>query len=133
MSIATGADAWVYWNGSHVGSFTSADQSTDRPALETTTLGSADRTYISSGLRNNSFTGNLFYDPDDSAAVSLVNSIDAGNSVDGILKIEWIKNTGTAVREGSAIVTQRGVAVSVGELLQISLSIQFTGSVSGGF
>ena len=53
MGIATGADAYVYWNGQHVGSFISAEQPTEKPALETTALGANDRTYVSSKLRNN--------------------------------------------------------------------------------
>lgn len=133
MAAATGADAWVYWNGQHVGSFTNIDQSTDKPALETTTLGVSDRTYTSSKLRSNTFTGSLFYDPNDSAAVSLVRAIDSNETSDGTLKIEWLKNTGEAEREGTAIVTQRGASVAVGDLLQISLSIQFSGPVIGTF
>lgn len=133
MGIATGADAYVYWNGQHVGSFISAEQPTENPALETTPLGVSDRTYISGRLRNNTFSGTLFYDPSDSAANSLINAIDENASENGILKIEWIKNSGTGVREGTAIVTSRGSAVSVGDLLRINLSIQFSGAVSGGF
>lgn len=133
MGIATGADAYVYWNGQHVGSFVSAEQPTEKPALETTPLGSSDRTYVSSKLRNNTFSGTLFYDPNDSTAISLINCIDQDNSTDGTLKIEWIKNTTNGVREGTAIITSRGASVSVGDLLRISLSIQFTGAISGGF
>lgn len=133
MGIATGADAYVYWNGQHVGSFISAEQPTEKPALETTALGSSDRTYTSSKLRNNTFSGTLFYDPSDSVATSLINAIDQDNSTDGTLKIEWIKNTANGVREGVAIITSRGSSVSVGDLLRISLSIQFTGAVTGSF
>lgn len=133
MGIATGADAYVYWNGQHVGSFISAEQPTENPALETTPLGVSDRTYVSGRLRNNTFSGTLFYDPGDSVASSLINAIDENTSQNGILRIEWIKNTGTGVREGNAIITSRGSAVSVGDLLRITLSIQFSGAVSGGF
>lgn len=133
MGIATGTDAYVYWNGQHVGSFVSAEQSTENPTLETTPLGVGDRTYISSKLRNNTFSGTLFYDPDDAAAKSLINAIDQNVSETGTLKVEWIKNTVNGVREGSAIVTSRGGSVSVGDLLRINLSIQFTGAVSGSF
>lgn len=133
MAIATGADAWVYWNGQHVGSFVSAEQPTENPALETTPLGVSDRTYISSQLRNNTFSGTLYYDPDDSAAKSLINAIDQNVSQNGTLKVEWIKNTSNGAREGSAIITSRGASVSVGDLLRINLSIQFTGAVSGSF
>jgi len=133
MGIATGADAYVYWNGQHVGSFTSAEQPTEKPALETTSLGANDRTYVSSKLRNNTFSGSLFYDPNDSVANSLINAIDLNNTTDGTLKIEWIKNTGNGSREGTAIVTSRGSSVSVGDLLRINISIQFSGQISGSF
>lgn len=133
MTIATGADAYVYWNGQHVGSFISAEQPTEKPALETTPLGVSDRTYVSSRLRNNTFSGTLFYDPSDSSATSLINAIDTNNATDGTLKIEWIKNTSDGIREGTAIVTSRGASVSVGDLMRVSISIQFSGSVSGQF
>lgn len=133
MSAATGSDAYVYWNGSHVGTFTSADQPTEKPALETTPLGVADRTFVSGGLRSNIFNGSLLYDPNDAAAVSLINAIDENNVTDGILRIEWIKNTSNGNRQGTAIVTSRGASVSVGDLLRINLSIQFTGQVQGAF
>jgi hypothetical protein len=133
MGIATGADAYVYWNGEHVGSFISAEQPTEKPALETTPLGTSDRTYISSRLRNNTFSGTLFYDPGDSAANSLINAIDGNREVDGTLKIEWIKSSSDGTREGSAIVTSRGASVSVGDLMRVSISLQFTGPVTGRF
>jgi regulatory protein YycH of two-component signal transduction system YycFG len=133
MGIATGADAYVYWNGQHVGSLISAEQPTEKPTLETTTLGVSDRTFVSSRLRSNTFSGTLFYDPNDSSSVSLISAIDENNATDGTLRIEWIKNTGNGAREGTAIVTSRGAAVSVGDLLRISISVQFTGAVSGSF
>jgi hypothetical protein len=133
MGIATGADAYVYWNGQHVGSFISAEQPTDKPVLETTTLGVSDRTYVSSKLRNNTFSGTLFYDPSDSVAAGLINAIDQNNTTDGTLKIEWIKNTSNGSREGIAIITSRGSSVSVGDLLRISISIQFSGPITGSF
>lgn len=133
MPIATGADAYVYWNGQHVGSFISAEQPTEKPALETTPLGVEDRTYVSSSLRNNTFSGTLFYNPDDSVANSLINSIDRNNAIDGVMKIEWLKNTSTGTREGSAIVTSRGASVSVGDLMRVSISVQFTGAITGSF
>lgn len=131
--IATGADAYVYWNNQHVGSFVSADQPTERPAIETTPLGVSDRTYISSRLRNNTFSGTLFYDPEDYDAVSFINAIDGDNVTDGTLKIEWIKNSSNGRREGTAIVTSRGASVSVGDLMRVTISVQFTGAVSGEF
>lgn len=133
MTIATGADAYVYWNGQHVGSFVSAEQPTEKPALETTPLGVSDRTYVSSRLRNNTFSGTLFYDPADFSATSLINAIDANSATDGNLKIEWIKGTSDGVREGTAIVTSRGASVSVGDLMRVSISIQFSGPISGQF
>jgi hypothetical protein len=133
MGAATGSDAHVYWNGQHVGTFTSVEQSTENPTLETTTLGLTDRTFISSKLRNNTFSGNLFYDPNDSAAASMIGAIDSNTTTSGTLKIEWLKGTGIAVREGNAIINQRGTSVSVGDLLQVSVSVQFTGGVSGTF
>jgi hypothetical protein len=133
MGIATGADAYVYWNGQHVGSFISAEQPTEKPALETTALGANDRTYVSSKLRNNTFSGSLFYDPSDSVANSLINAIDEDNTTDGTLKIEWIKNTANGTREGTAIITSRGSSVSVGDLLRINISVQFSGQITGSF
>jgi len=63
----------------------------------------------------------------------LINAIDLNNTTDGTLKIEWIKNTGNGSREGTAIVTSRGSSVSVGDLLRINISIQFSGQISGSF
>lgn len=133
MTVARGADAFVYWNGQHVGKFRSIDQPTDRPSLETTGLGATDREYVNGGVRGNSASGTLLYDPNDSVAVDLINAIDRDDETDGVLTIEWLKGRSQGRRSGTVIVTQRGASVSVGEVMQVSLTLQFCGAVSGGF
>jgi hypothetical protein len=137
-ATATSADAWIYWNGVRVGKFTSATQSTERTPLETTALGDTDATFQPGGLRRNTFSGSLLYDPGDSAAQNMLNAIDdmsVGLLNNGRLRIQWLRrqNTTQADREGAAVISSRSNATSVGDLQTISIDIQFTGEVTGSF
>jgi hypothetical protein len=137
-AAATSADAWIYWNGVRVGKFTSATQNTERAPLETTALGDSDATVQPGGIRRNSFSGSLLYDPSDSAAQNMLNAIDdmsVGLLSHGRLRVQWLRrlNTTQGDREGNAVISSRSNATSVGDLQTISIEIQFTGEVTGSF
>jgi len=137
-AAATSSDAWIYWNGVRVGKFTSVTQATERAPLETTALGDTAATFQPGGMLRNSFSGNLLYDPGDTAAQSMLNAIDdmqVGLETHGLLRVQWLRRLSTPQgdREGNAVIVSRSNATSVGDLQTISIDIQFTGEVTGSF
>ena len=106
--------------------------SVNKDPLETTNLGTNDRTYVP-GLRGSTGTADLMYDPTESQATSLLNSIfgddaTANNSVSFVLDTTGGKNLSC-----TAFITSISPSVSVGEIQVCSVSFQVTGSVTGGF
>jgi hypothetical protein len=115
-----------------VGRVRSWSVSINKDPLETTNLGVNDRTYVP-GLRGSTGTADLMYDPTESQAASLLNSIFsddaiANNSVSFVLDTAAGKNLSC-----TAFITSISPSVSVGEIQVCSVSFQVTGSISGGF
>lgn len=132
MAVLTGKNGALRWNGATVGKVRSWSLSVNKDALETTNLGVNDRTYVT-GLRGSTGTADLMYDPTESQAASLLNSIfsddaTSNNSVSFVLDTAAGKNLSC-----TAFITAVSPSVSVGEIQVCSVSFQVTGSVSGGF
>lgn len=132
MAVLTGKNGSLRWNGATVGRVRSWSVSVNKDPLETTNLGVNDRTYVP-GLRGSTGTADLMYDPTESQAVSLLNSIfgddsTANNSVSFVLDTAAGKNLSC-----TAFITSISPSVSVGEIQVCSVSFQVTGPVSGGF
>lgn len=132
MAVLTGKNGSLRWNGATVGRVRSWSVSVNKDPLETTNLGVNDRTYVP-GLRGSTGTADLMYDPTESQAISLLNSIfgddsTANNSVSFVLDTAAGKNLSC-----TAFITSISPSVSVGEIQVCSVSFQVTGPVSGGF
>jgi hypothetical protein len=132
LAVLTGKNGALRWNGATVGKVRSWSLSVNKDALETTNLGVNDRTYVT-GLRGSTGTADLMYDPTESQATSLLNSIfsddaAANNSVSFVLDTAGGKNLSC-----TAFITAVSPSVSVGEIQVCSVSFQVTGSVTGGF
>lgn len=132
MAVLTGKNGSLRWNGATVGRVRSWSVSVNKDSLETTNLGVNDRTYVP-GLRGSTGTADLMYDPTESQAISLLNSIfgddsTANNSVSFVLDTAAGKNLSC-----TAFITSISPSVSVGEIQVCSVSFQVTGPVSGGF
>ncbi len=132
MAVLTGKNGALRWNGANVGKVRSWALTVNRDALETTNLGQHDRAYVTS-LRSSTGTAELMYDPTESAALALLNSIfdsdsGANKSVEFILD-----SVGGKSLTCTAFVTSASPSVNVGDIQTCSISFQVTGPISGGF
>ena len=131
MGVLTGSDGELRFNGSAVGKCREWSLSVSKDALEDTSIGSYDRTYVE-GVRGTTGSATVLYDPANSTATSLLNSIFNNNqaidSVDFVLR----RQDGTKL-SCSAFVTSISPSVAVGAVQAVSVSFQVTGKPVGNF
>ncbi len=131
MGVLTGSDGELKFNGSAVGKCREWSLSVSKDALEDTSIGSYDRTYVE-GVRGTTGSATVLYDPANSTATSLLNSIFNNNqaidSVDFVLR----RQDGTKL-SCSAFVTSISPSVAVGAVQAVSVSFQVTGKPVGNF
>ena len=131
MAVLTGSDGQLKFDGSSVGKCREWSLSVTKDALEDTTIGSYDRTYIE-GLRGTSGTATVLYDPANRVAAALLNSVfDNGRTSDSV---DFVLNR----QEGTSIsckgfVTSVNPSVSVGAVQAVSISFQINGKPDGNF
>lgn len=131
MSVLTGATAELRYQGARIGKCRDFSVSTNRDALETTCLGEWDRTFIA-GLRGSTGSATVLYDPEDAAAVGLLNSIYKNEG--GAEPVRMIMNTATRTgMDVDAIITNVSAPVAFGQAVACSVSFQITGAIQGGF
>jgi len=132
LAVLTGKNGALRWNGATVGKVRSWSLSVNRDALETTSLGTHDRTYTT-GMRGSTGSAELMYDPDEAGAVALLNSI-FSNDASGAQSVEFILDSaGSKTFSCSAFVTGASPSVTVGDIQTCSISFQVSGQLSGGF
>jgi len=132
VAVLTGKNAALSWNGATVGKVRSWSMTISKDALETTTLGVHDRSYVP-GIRGSTGTAELMYDPSEGQAVSLLNSI-SSNSDDAASSVGFVFDTaGGKSLSCSAFLTSVSPSVSVGAIQVCSVSFQVSGPISGGF
>jgi hypothetical protein len=130
MAVITGRDGELRYQGSRVAKCRQFSIEVDRDALDTTTLGDEDRTYVS-GLRGSSGTATVIYDDANAPTRNLLNSIFAAN---GSRSIELVLNTATSKKfTCNALLTKVGTPVSVGEVTACSIAFTVTGKPDGEF
>lgn len=129
MAVLTGNSASISFNGTTVGKCRSFSLDVSRDALETTSLGDADRTYVE-GLRGATGSTTLLYDPTDTATVSFLESVFGTGTASIVLDADTTNGSGGDF-SCTAIVTQVSTPVSVGEVTACSVSFQVTGAVTG--
>lgn len=131
MAPVTGRNGALLYNGVRVAKCRNFTLDISRDALESTPLGTSDRTY-EKGLRGATGSATVLYDPADASTVQLLNSIfndEADND-----KLGLALHTGlNKVLEVAAILTQVGTPVSVGEVTACSINYQVTGPIQGSF
>jgi len=131
MAVLTGVGGELRYAGARIAKCRNFSIDVSRDSLETTVLGSYDRTYIE-GLRGATGSATVLYDPDDGPTLSMLNSIFSNN--DNTAAVSMVLNTTTnKALEFRAFLTQVGTPVSVGEAIACSISFQVTGPVEGGF
>lgn len=131
MAIVTGANGEMRYNNIRVAKCREVSLDVSKDALETTTLGSYDRTYTE-GLRGATGTATILYDEYDATTTQLLNSILTSSNTASLISL--VLNTSTNKKlVVSAFLTQVGVPVSVGEVTACSVSFQVSGPVDGTF
>lgn len=133
MAVVTGSNGELRYNGTRIAKCRNFSLNINRDALETTTLGVYDRTYVE-GLRGSTGSSTILYDADDAPTRALLNSIFSNSTADTHDTIELYLNTATdTVLECTAFITQVGTPVSVGEVTACSVNFQITGPISGEY
>lgn len=132
MAVLTGKNGALRWNGAVVGRVRSWSLTVNKDALETTNLGVHDRTYVT-GLRGSTGSADLMYDPSESQATSLLNSI-LSNELNPSSSVSFVLDTiGGKSLSCTAFLTSVAPSVSTGDIQVCSVSFQVTGAITGGF
>jgi hypothetical protein len=101
---------------------------TQRQTLETTGIGDLDDEFAY-GKRTTSGSASLLYKTDDQATVDLMNRIfDDGEAPDDLVMTIY-KGTSKAI-SGPALINSQGIATSVGDNTQVSISFVISGKPS---
>jgi hypothetical protein len=131
MAVLTGAGGALRFRNQRVGKVRDWSLNVERSALDTSCLGTFDRTYVS-GLRGASGSATVLYDTEDTAARALLNSIFEDHAepeaVDFVMDVAQGGGFSCV-----ALVTSVSPAVSTGEVTAVSVNFQVSGPISGGF
>ena len=131
MAVLTGSNGELRYNGLRVAKCREYSLDISRDSLETTTLGSYDRSYVP-GVRGTSGSATIIYDRDDAGTVAVLNSIFSNST--NIGEVKFVFNTADNVAlEVDAFVTQESTPVSVGAVTACSVNFQASGSFNGTF
>ena len=131
MAVVTGSNGELRYRGVRIGKCRNFSLDISRDALETTTLGTFDRTYTE-GLRGATGSATILYDDSDTATADLLNSIFSNDN--GPQAVSMVLNTtNNTTLEFRALLTQVSTPVSVGEVTACSVNIQVTGPFEGSF
>ena len=130
MAVLTGADGKVMINGAQILKARDYTISVAKDALETSHLGSYDREYVE-GLRGATGSMTILYDPTESTAVSLLQSIlntdGTSQTVDFVFTSQDNKKL-----VYSGFLTSVSQSVSTGAVQAASCNFQISGAVEGG-
>ena len=132
MAVLTGANGALRQGGSVVCRVRNWALNITRDALDVTCLGQEWRDYVT-GLKGATGSATVLYDPDETAAVALMNSIFAAGA-NGSTSVEFV--LGTAENRqltAQAYVTSASPSVSVGEVTSVDVQFQINGAIAGGF
>ena len=131
MAVRTGANGALTFRGQVVNRCRGWDLNIQRDAIEDTCLGTFDRTYVE-GLRGATGSTAILYDPDDPAAVALLNRIlqDGGAADDVGLVLNTLTNQKLEV---AVLITGQDTPMNVGDVVAVSVNFQVTGPIGGSY
>jgi hypothetical protein len=128
MTVPNATHGEVRFQGQKVAKVRSISMETQRQTLETTGVGDMDDEFAY-GKRTTSGSATLLYKTDDQATVNLMNRIfDDGETPDDL--VMTIYKGGSKFISGSALVNSQGIATSVGDSTQVSISFVISGKPS---
>jgi len=131
MALLTGSSGELRYNGLKVAKCREYSLDISRDSLETTTLGSNDRSYVP-GVRGTTGSATILYDKNDAGTMAVLNSIFDNSTAVGELKFIFDSTTANAL-EVDAFITQVSTPVSVGAVTACSVNFQGSGSFNGTF
>jgi hypothetical protein len=128
MTVANATHGEVRFQGQKVAKVRSISMETQRQTLETTGVGDMDDEFAY-GKRTTSGSATLLYKTDDQATVNLMNRIfDDGETPDDL--VMTIYKGGSKSISGPALINSQGIATSVGDSTQVSISFVISGKPS---
>jgi len=135
MAVLTGADGQLKYNNRSIAKVRDWSLNVTKDAIEDTCLGVNDRTYVE-GLRGATGTASLLYDPSQSTANDLLNSIfqTEGESAEVTFVMNrnnYANGGGTFICNG--FITNVSPSVSVGAAQAVSVTFQVSGPIDGKF
>lgn len=125
MALLTGTSGELRYAGLRVAKCRNFSIDISKDALETTVLGTYDRTYIE-GLRGATGSATVLYDRDDAGTSAIISSIFINKVGDQTLSL-ILDTSDNRCLECRAFLTQVSVPVSVGEVTACNISFQVTG------
>ena len=130
MAVLTGADGKVMINGAQILKARDYTISVAKDALETSHLGSYDREYVE-GLRGATGSMTVLYDPTESTAVNLLNSILTTDGTSQEVNFVFTSQDNKKLVY-SGFITSVSQSVSTGAVQAASCNFQISGAVEGG-
>ena len=136
MSVLTGADGRLVYNGLALAKIREWSLTVTKDALEDTCLGDFDRSYVE-GLRNTTGTATVLYDPSLSTANEFLNTVFTNEQPETLLTFEL--NSKNKTLGGGNIVfkgflTSVSPTTSVGSVSAVTVNFQASGGkISGEF
>jgi hypothetical protein len=128
MSTANAVHGEVRFRNQKIAKVRNISMETQRQALETTGVGDLDDTFAY-GKRTTSGSATLLYKTDDQVTVGLMDRIfDDGETPDD-LQMTIFKGTSRSV-SGPVLINSQGIATSVGDSTQVSISFVINGKPS---
>lgn len=131
MGVLTGSDGQLKFNGSVAGKCREWSLSVSKDALEDTSIGSYDRTYVE-GMRGTTGSATVLYDPSNRTAAALLNSIFDNDNTSDSVDFVFNRQEGTSI-SCSGFVTSISPSVSVGAVQAVSINFQVNGKPIGNF
>lgn len=133
MAVLTGKNGALRWNGANVGKVRSWSLTINRDALDSTSLGVDDRTFVQ-GLRGATGSADLMYDPNEGQAVAMLNSVFSDNTATIADTVGFVLDVAGGKRlTCTAFLTNVSPTVSVGAVHACTVSFQVSGPLGGGF
>lgn len=131
MAVLTGANGALTFQGKTIAHCRSWSLDINKDALEDTCLGTFDRSYVE-GLRGATGSAVVLYDPTDADAVALLNRILKNEQAAD--PVGFVLNTRVSQKlECNALITSQSTPMSTGEAVAVSVSLQVTGPITGGY
>jgi hypothetical protein len=128
MTVPNATHGEVRFQGQKVAKVRSISMETQRQTLETTGVGDMDDEFAY-GKRTTSGSATLLYKTDDQATLNLMNRIfDDGETPDDL--VMTIYKGGSKSISGPALINSQGIATSVGDNTQVSISFVINGKPS---